>query len=84
MKKLLALLLILIMSLSLIGCKRGSDLEEIKKANKIVVGITYYEPVNFKVNGEWTGFDTEFARLFAKELGVEIEFKEISWQQCLF
>ena len=83
MKKILALLLILIMSVSLIGCKRGSDLEEIKKANKIVVGITYYEPVNYKENGEWTGFDTEFARLFAKELGVEIEFKEISWQDRL-
>ena len=29
-------------------------------------------------NGEWTGFDAEFARLFAKELGVEIEFFVIS------
>lgn len=83
MKKLLALLLIFIMSVSLIGCKRGSDLEEIKKANKIIVGITYYEPMNYKVNGEWTGFDTEFAQLFAKKLGVEIEFKEIIWQDRL-
>ncbi len=80
MKRFLVLLLTLIISVSLIGCKRGSDLEEIKKANKIVVGVTYYEPINYKVDGEWTGFDTEFARLFAKELGVEIEFKEISWQ----
>lgn len=81
MKKFLVLLLALIMSLSFIGCKRGSDLEEIKKANKIVVGVTYYEPMNYKVDGEWTGFDSEFARLFAKELGVEIEFKEIVWQE---
>lgn len=81
MKKFLILLLTLIMTFSLIGCKRGSDLEEIKKANKIVVGITYYEPMNYKVDGEWTGFDTEFARLFAEELGVEVEFKEIVWQQ---
>ena len=77
MKKLLALLLILIMSVSLIGCKRGSDLEEIKKANKIIIGITYYEPMNYKVNGEWTGFDTEFAQLFAEKLGVDIEVKHI-------
>ncbi|MBQ4119363.1 MAG: transporter substrate-binding domain-containing protein [Clostridia bacterium] len=83
MKKLLILFLTLIMSLNLVGCKRGSDLEEVKKANKLVVGITYYEPMNYKVEGEWTGFDTEFARLFAEELGVEIEFKEISWQDRL-
>ena len=25
-------------------------------------------------NGEWTGFDAEFARLFAEELGVDCEF----------
>ena len=80
MKKFLVLLLTLILAFSLISCKRGSDFEEIKKANKIVVGVTYYEPINYKVDGEWTGFDTEFARLFAEELGVEIEFKEIDWQ----
>ncbi len=83
MKKILVLLLALIMSLNLIGCKRGSDLDEVKKANKLVVGITYYEPMNYKVDGEWTGFDTEFARLFAKKLGVEIEFKEIFWKDRL-
>ncbi len=80
MKKLFVLFLVLIMAFSLVACKRGSDLEEVKKANKLVVGITYYEPMNYKADGEWTGFDTEFARLFAVELGVEIEFKEISWQ----
>ena len=30
-------------------------------------------------NGEWTGFDAEFARLVAAELGVEVEFKPIDW-----
>ena len=29
-------------------------------------------------NGQWTGFDAEFARLFAQELGVEVEFYVIA------
>jgi len=43
--------------------------------DKFVVGITDYAPMDYKdENGEWTGFDAEFARLFAEELGQEIEF----------
>ena len=30
--------------------------------------------LEFDDKGEWTGFDAEFARLFAEELGVECEF----------
>ena len=47
----------------------------VKKNGKIVVGITDYAPMDYKdENGEWSGFDAEFARLFAEELGVECEF----------
>lgn len=81
MKKFLAAILVLVLMFSFVGCKKGTDVEEIQKANKIVVGITDYFPVNYKENGEWTGFDSEFARLFAKELGVEIEFVEIKWSE---
>ena len=57
------------------GAKDGSDMAAIKKAGKIVVGITDYAPMDYKdENGEWTGFDAEFARLFAGELGVDCEF----------
>lgn len=31
-------------------------------------------------NGEWTGFDTEFAQAVGESLGVEVEFVEISWE----
>ena len=78
MKKYIALFLALVMiAACFVGCgkKEASDLAAIKKAGKIVVGITDYAPMDYKdENGEWTGFDAEFARLFAKELGVEIEF----------
>ncbi len=81
MKKLLAVILSFIMLFSLTGCgERGYDSEEVKKAGKLVVGVTEFAPMNYMENGEWTGFDTEFARLFAKEkLGVEVEFVEIIW-----
>ena len=51
----------------------------VKKAGKIVVGITDYAPMDYlDDNGQWTGFDAEFARLFAEELGVECEFYVIA------
>ena len=82
MKKMIAVLLILVLTLSCFagcGAKEDSDLAAIKKAGKIVVGITDYAPMDYKdENGNWTGFDAEFAMLFAKELGVECEFYEIA------
>jgi len=50
------------------------------------VGITDYAPMDYKdENGEWTGFDAEFARLVAKELGVEVEFFLLSdWGQKFY
>lgn len=82
MKKLLAIVLALVMLLSFAGCgAQKTDSEAIKDNGKIVVGITDYAPMDYKEEGsdEWTGFDAEFARLFAKELGVEAEFIEIDW-----
>ena len=82
MKKLIAMLLVLVLALGLFagcGAKDGSDLDAVKKAGKIVIGITDYAPMDYKdENGEWTGFDAEFAKLFAAELGVECEFYEIA------
>ena len=78
MKKMITLMLALLM---LAGCLAGcgadssSDLEYIQKKGTLVVGITDYAPMDYKdENGEWTGFDAEFAELFAEELGVDVEF----------
>ena len=52
-----------------------SDLAYIQNKGKLVVGITDYAPMDYKdANGEWIGFDAEFAKLFAQELNVDIEF----------
>ena len=78
MKKIIAMLLAVMLMLTCFtacGAKSDSDMATIKKNGKIVVGITDYAPMDYKdENGEWTGFDAEFARLFAKELGVDCEF----------
>ena len=78
MKKLFAMILVLALLLPcLAGCAQGnsSDLEYIKNKGTLVVGITDYAPMDYKdENGNWIGFDAEFALLFAKELGVEVEF----------
>ena len=83
MKKLFALILaVLMLATCFTACAQtdsSSDLQNIKNKGKIIVGITDYAPMDYKdENGNWTGFDAEFATLFAKELGVEIEFFVIS------
>lgn len=57
-----------------------SDLNYITEKGTMVIGITNYEPMDFlDDNGEWTGFDAEFARAVCEKLGVEPEFIEIDW-----
>ena len=78
MKKVFALVLALILALSCLtacGASSGSDLKAIQKKGTMVVGITDYEPMDFKdENGNWTGFDAELAEMVCKELGVKCEF----------
>ena len=78
MKKVFALVLALILALSCLtacGASSGSDLKAIQKKGTMIVGITDYEPMDFKdENGNWTGFDAELAEMVCKELGVKCEF----------
>ena len=83
MKKMFAMVLAILAIVSCLtacgGSAADSDLAAIKKNGKLVVGITDYAPMDYKdENGEWTGFDAEFAQLFCKELGVDCEFYVIS------
>lgn len=51
------------------------------KSEKLIIGVTDYAPMDYVENGEWTGFDAEMAKLFGKEIGREVEFVEIDWEQ---
>ena len=83
MKKLVKGLLAVLMMVSVVGCSSGNektDSDAIKEKGKLVVGITDFAPMDYKdENGNWIGFDADLATLFAKSLGVEVEFSEIEW-----
>ena len=59
----------------------SSDLAYVQSKGKLVVGITDFEPMDYKAKGsdEWIGFDADMAKAFAKSIGVEVEFVEIDW-----
>ena len=89
MKKMFCLLLaLLMMATCFVGCgaSESSDMAYVKKNGKLVVGITDYAPMDFKdENGQWTGFDAEFAELFCEELGVDCEFFVIAdWSKKFY
>ena len=88
MKKLVSAVLAAGMAVSLAACggaaasasDSGSDLAYIKDKGTLIVGITDFEPMDYKdENGEWIGFDADMAKLVAEKLGVEIQFIEIDW-----
>lgn len=75
-----AALALMLCAALLASCGKKSDWESISKKGYFVCGITLYEPMNYiGEDDELTGFDTEFARLVAAELGVEAKFSIISW-----
>ena len=80
----------LCMMMVLAGCAQPkqestSDLEALKAKGTMVVGITEYAPMDYQdENGEWIGFDADLARIAAKDLGVEVEFLVIEWDNKFF
>ena len=57
-----------------------SDLAYIQDKGTLVIGITDFEPMDYKdADGNWIGFDADMAKLVAEKLGVDIEFIVIDW-----
>ncbi|MBR1742537.1 MAG: transporter substrate-binding domain-containing protein [Lachnospiraceae bacterium] len=90
-KKFLALFLSMTLAFSMTACGGSSDGNSSQKTadsdkaaiqdkGKLVVGVTDFEPMDYKDDsGDWIGFDADMAKAFAKELGVDAEFMEIDW-----
>ena len=82
-RKIIALLMLCAMLMAvMIGCtaEDGSDLEYVLAKEKLVVGITYYAPIDFKDdNGTLIGFDHDLAEAVCQKLGVTAVFQEIDW-----
>lgn len=93
MKKFLAVMMAMTMMFSLAACGSSdkgeagttkdtaqTDMEYVKDKGTLVVGITDFEPMDYKdENGDWIGFDADMAKAFAESLGVTAEFVEIDW-----
>ncbi|MBQ4094486.1 MAG: transporter substrate-binding domain-containing protein [Oscillospiraceae bacterium] len=79
--KILALAMCLLMAVGMMAsCGKGSDWAKVQEQGYFTCGVTVYEPMNYMdENGEWTGFDTEFAQAVCAELGLEAEFVQIDW-----
>ncbi|NMB26691.1 MAG: transporter substrate-binding domain-containing protein [Tissierellia bacterium] len=92
------IIVILLLSLSLIGCSNSkkvstsneavSTIEKIKDSGKIVLGTCAdYPPYEFhkQIDGKDTivGFDIDIAKEVAKDLGVELEIKDMDFNGLL-
>ncbi len=83
MKKIVSLLLLLAMAITVFcSCSSKTDWEYIEDKGVMKVGITIFKPMNYKDDeGNWTGFETEFAQKVAEIIGVEVEFVLIDWEK---
>ena len=88
MKKIISILMVgLMAATALVGCggpangnSEKSDWDYIADKGEMVIGITYFEPMNYMDdNGELTGFETEFATKVCEKLGVKPKFQKIDW-----
>ena len=75
-KRIVALVLAvltLVLALGFAGCKKNdkTDWDYIADKGELVIGITYFRPMNYMENGELVGFETEFAKAVCEKLGFE-------------
>lgn len=86
MKKILSMMLAVLMIVGavsmLASCGQKDNDDEQAKKQDIIVGYTIYQPMNFKNDkGELVGFDTDLAKAVFEDLGYNVIFKEIKWEQ---
>ncbi|OPJ57019.1 ABC transporter substrate-binding protein [Alkalithermobacter paradoxus] len=92
-KKIIVIVMMICLSLVFAGCqnqnsKVESKIDQIKKSGKLVMGTSAdYPPYEFhkEINGkhEIVGFDIEIAKEIAKDLGVELEIKDMRFDGLL-
>ena len=80
-KKILATVLMMAcMSVMLIGCGTSSDGAAAAGSNTLVMATNAaFHPYEYVENGEYVGIDVEIAQAIAKELGMELEIKDVEF-----
>ena len=83
MKKMFALMLVIVLALSCFtacGGSSDSDLKYIQDKGTLVIGMTIYPPMNYyDDSGKLVGFDTELAEAVCAKLNLTAHFQEIEW-----
>lgn len=75
--KIAALLLALVLSVGMFaGCTTGNKDDDMKE---LVIGITYFAPMNYKEGDKLVGFETEFAEAVCAKIGMKPKFQVIKW-----
>ncbi len=75
-----AMAALMLVGLTACGGSSTSDKDYVVKNGKLVVGVTDFAPMDYKDDaGNWIGFDADMAKLFAQNLGVDVEIVEIDW-----
>lgn len=79
MKKVLAMILAaMLMIAALSGCAAKAGNTD----NVLTCGVTIFEKMNEQdADGNWTGFETEFAQAVGEIIGMDVEFQVIDWAQ---
>lgn len=88
MKKLIALMMTAMLAVACTfafsACGSAKDVDEIKKAGKLVVATeASFPPFESKEGGKYVGIDIEIAEAIAKELGVELEVKDMEFDSVV-
>ncbi len=79
MKKVLSLILSLVLVVGALTAFVSCSEEEDKT---LVCGVTIFEKMNEQdEDGNWTGFESDFAREVGKILGMDVKFQIIDWGQ---
>ena len=77
MKRIIAMLLaVMLLAVCFTGCRKAEGKQT------LTCGVTIFEKMNEQdANGNWTGFESEFAMEVGKILGMDVKFQIIDWTQ---
>lgn len=83
-KQIFALVLVVALvasvAVGLAACNKDTDWEYIANKGEMIIGITYFQPMNYlDDSGNLTGFETEFATAVCEKLGVTPKFQVVDW-----
>ena len=77
MKKIISAIMVLLLA----GCV-AFGFSGCTDDNTLVCGVTLFDNMNEQdENGNWTGFETEFAQEVGKIIGMDVKFQIIDWGQ---